>query len=330
MKKFSKAIGGIFAVSLVFFTTTYYIDYPSYSYEQTTLPSSFDEFYQAKLNTSQKIPTRPGNEEKLIRYSKGKTPIAILYIHGFGASRAEGELVTDRIANQFQANTYYLRLPGHGTSPEDHRDTGFQNYLKTAEDSLLMMDRLGDKTLVIGTSMGGLLTTYLAAKYPDKIAGIILVSPYYDFTDKSGNIYNFVWGKKFVNLVFGEIRKNTNRNPNDPSFAYWYKDQYYAAIQNLNDLKRTVANSETYEKVTVPVLMFYYYKSETEQDGSADVSKMLEAFQQFGRSAQPHPLNKKVAVENGAHVLFSQWIPSDKELVYKESVDFIQALLTQP
>ncbi len=324
MKKFGKVLGSILGVFVVVLGTTYYIDFPSYSYEQTSLPSSFDTYYKDKLQESKNKNARPANEEKLIRYSKDKTPIAILYIHGFGASRAEGEYVVDRIAEKLKANTYYLRLPGHGTNIEDQRDTGFENYLKTSEDTLLMMDRLGDKVIVIGTSMGGLITTYLASKYPEKITAIVLASPYYDFKDKTGNIYAFNWGKYVVDKAFGEMRKNKNQDPDDPSFKYWYRNQYYSAVQNLSNLKRVVANSDIYEKVTVPVLMFYYYKSETDQDSSADVSKMLEAFDEFGKSSQPNPLNKKVNVSEGAHVLLSEFVKTDKELILKETEDFIK------
>lgn len=324
--KAGKITGSIVAIIGIFFATTYYIDYPSYSYEKTALPDTFEEFHRNQLEISQEKGARPNNEEKLIRFSKEKTPLAILYIHGFGASRGEGEYVTDRLAKEFQANTYYVRLPGHGTNKEDHRDTKFNEYLKTAEDSFLMMDKLGDKVVVMGTSMGGLLTTYLASKYPDKIAGIILASPYYDYKDKTGNIYNFAWGNSFVNATMGEVRKNP-KDPKDPSFQYWYYEQYFEAVQNLNDLKRVISNNEVFDKVSVPVLMFYYYKSEEEQDTSADVSKMLEVFDRFGSASQPNPMNKKVRVEDGAHVLMSEWVDSDKELILKESKEFIRKLL---
>lgn len=326
MKKAAKIIGSVAVVLGIFFATSYYIDYPSYTYEKSNLPNTFEEYYQTMLKISKEKNVRPNNEERLVRYSNGKTPIAILYIHGFGASRGEGEYVTDIVAKEFKANTYYLRLPGHGTNKEDHRDTKFNEYLKVAEDALLMMDKLGEKIVVIGTSMGGLITTYLASKYPDRITGIVLVSPFYGFKDKTGNIYNFAWGKELVDLMIGEIRKS-NRPPDDPSFQYWYYEQYYAAIQNLNDLKRAVGTTEVYEKVTVPVLMFYYYKSEEEQDPSADVSKMLEVFDTFGKASSPHPLNKKVQVVNGAHVLFSEYVPSDKELLIKETTDFIKKII---
>jgi hypothetical protein len=72
--------------------------------------------------------------------------------------------------------------------------------------------------------------------------------------------------------------------------------------------------------------MLYYYKSETEQDQSADVSKMLEAYDQFGLATSPNPLNRKVQITEGAHVLLSKYVHSDKELIVKEIEDFINKI----
>ncbi len=153
--------------------------------------TTFDEFYKYKLAKSRELNVRPGNEEKLIRKSPGKTPIAILYIHGFGASRAEGEEVVDKIADTFSANTYYLRHPGHGTTPEDHRDRVYYDYLEEGRVALKMTRLLGDKVIVIGSSMGGLVATHLAAQYPEDVSGLVLASPFYDFEDKTSRILNF-------------------------------------------------------------------------------------------------------------------------------------------
>src|SRR5690606_3621994 len=94
----------------------------SYEYHSDLTESqkaSFDAYLQHRLEVGAEKGARPGNEERLIRYGD-KTPIAFLYIHGFGASRAEGEMVMDEIAARYKANTFYLRLPGHGTDMDDH------------------------------------------------------------------------------------------------------------------------------------------------------------------------------------------------------------------
>ncbi|AOP34872.1 hypothetical protein A0128_14060 [Leptospira tipperaryensis] len=324
--KWALGILGAFALFLV---VTFYAEIPKYEYKPTTLHSDFDSYYKEKLQISLSKKARPGNEEKLVRYSPGKTEIAILYIHGFGASRAEGEEVTDKLAKDLKANLYYLRLPGHGTNLEDHRDTGFDQILQDAETAFLESEKLGKKTVLIGTSMGGLISTYLAAKYPDRVHVLILASPFYDFTNPFGGLYQFSWGKEFGHLLLGKIRKSTEEQKRDPASAFWYRDQYLAAVQNVSDLREFVLNSDPFSKITSPVLMFYYFKNDQEQDKSASVKSMLNAFDKIQKNGKASSFNKAVRLEKGDHVLFSKYMVSDKETILKETEEFIRKVLPE-
>ncbi|MBM9502417.1 alpha/beta hydrolase [Leptospira sp. 201903071] len=324
--KWALGILGAFALFLV---VTFYAEIPKYEYKPTPLHSDFDTYYKENLQISLSKKTRPGNEEKLVRYSPGKTEVAILYIHGFGASRAEGEQVTDQLAKDLKANLYYVRLPGHGTNLEDHRDTSFDQIIQDAETAFLETEKLGKKTILIGTSMGGLISTYLAAKYPEKVHVLILASPFYDFTNPFGGLYQFSWGKEFAHLVLGKIRKSTEEQKKDPSSAFWYRDQYLAAVQNVSDMREFVLNTEPFSKITSPVLMFYYFKNDQEQDKSASVKSMLKAFDRIQKNGKANPLNKAVRLEVGDHVLFSKYTVSDKDTILKETKDFIGKVLPE-
>ncbi|TGL93532.1 alpha/beta fold hydrolase [Leptospira barantonii] len=315
---------GIVGTLALFLVVTFYAETPKYEYKPTPLHADFDSYYREKIEISKNKKARPNNEEKLVRYSPGKTEYAILYIHGFGASRAEGEEVTDKLAKDLKANLYYLRLPGHGTNLEDHRDSTFAEILQDSETALLESEKLGNKTILIGTSMGGLISTYLAAKYPDKVHALILASPFYDFTSALGGIYQFSWGKEFAHLVMGKIRKSTEEQKKEPAAAFWYRDQYLAAVQNLSDLREYVLGTDPFSKITSPVLMFYYFKNDKEQDASASVQSMLNAFKKVNENGKASPLNKAVRIELGNHVLFSKYMKSDKDLILKEEEEFIQ------
>ncbi|MGJ4752094.1 alpha/beta hydrolase [Leptospira kmetyi] len=319
--KWTLGIIGGFALFLV---VTFYAGTPKYEYKPTPLHADFDSYYRERIEISRNKKARPDNEERLVRYSPGKTEYSILYIHGFGASRAEGEEVTDKLAKDLKANLYYVRLPGHGTNLEDHRDTTFAEILQDSETALLESEKLGKKTILIGTSMGGLISTYLAAKYPDKVHALILASPFYDFTSPLGGIYQFSWGKEFAHLVMGKIRKSTEEQKKEPAAAFWYRDQYLAAVQNLSDLREYVLGTDPFSKITSPVLMFYYYKNEKEQDASASVQSMLNAFKKVNENGKASPFNKAVRIELGNHVLFSKYMKSDKDLILKEEEEFIQ------
>lgn len=300
---------------------------PVYQYETSLTEAerqSFDVYLENRLEEAARLNARPGNEERLIRYAE-KTPIAFMYVHGFGASRAEGELVMDEIASRLQANTYYLRLPGHGTDMEDHRSVVMSDYLDYAVDALIMMEKLGDKVIVVGTSMGGLISTYLAAHHPDRVDALVLASPFYEFNDRTGNVLGLPGGLSLAELVNGGEIRDSSRDPKNPRSVdgyekYWYTTQYMSALVPLYDLKAYISRSATFEAVRCPTLMLYYYKDEQNQDPTADVDAMLEGFAQF----DAHPLNRSVAIEDGAHVLLSKYVRTDKERVTAEILQFVE------
>jgi len=296
---------------------------PSYSYKNSKLPDKFNEFYENKLMISKKKKARLKNEELLVRYSKKKTDYAILYIHGFKASRKEGQHVTDRIGKKLNANTYYMRLPGHGTNIEEHRDAKFEEYIDDATDALFMMKKLGKKTIIVGTSTGGLIGTYLAAQYPKRVDGLILASPFYDFTSSMGRAmkhYPLLWLYSKVNPT------RTTPSEKKEASLYWYDTMYIMSGRPLVQLLKFIALDDVYEKVAVPTLMFYYYKDENHQDKTASVKVMLSAFSKFGKASKPHSLNKKVPIKNGRHVLMCHLYETEWNKLEKESVEFIRKI----
>ncbi|MCZ8344333.1 MAG: alpha/beta hydrolase [Leptospira sp.] len=323
MKLIFKWTAGLILILSSFLVSSYNYCVGDYNYDSSQKFDSFDSFYQYELEISKKENTRPENEELLVRYSDEKTPIAILYVHGFGASRKEGDEVTNKISEYFGANTYYVRLPGHGTNMEDHLNTDFTKYLQDVETSLIQVRSLGHKTVVIGTSMGGMISTYLAAKHPELVDCLILASPFYDFADPSAHLFRFHWGKSFINAVMGEIRIS-KKDPKDEAGKYWYMDQYYAAIQNILNLKRFIDRENPFPNVKAPVLLMYYYKSEREQDFTASVPAMLKAFEKIQSGNSPNPQNKLLQVEGGAHVLLSKYVKTDKPFIENAMINFIK------
>lgn len=299
-----------------------YQSHITYTYTPKKLPATFDEYYQMKLKESKEKGARPHNEEKLLKFAD-KTKIAMLYIHGYGASRGEGEYVIDTIAKKLKYNTYYLRLPGHGTNMDDHKNTEYYQILDTAIEAAHMTKLLGNKLVIIGTSMGGTITTYIAAEHPDIPDAVILVSPFYRFANPVGNALFFRPFFKTV-LLFTTYRERHDPydDPNDNWTMYWYGKNYWASLHSLLDLGEFIANDSTYKKVSCPVLLLYYYKDDKHKDGSADVNAMLKAYDTFN-NGKPHALSRKVVIENGDHVLLSKYVKSDWAKAEKAITDFL-------
>lgn len=97
----------------------------------------------------------------------------VILVHGFIAS-AQTNWVAPGIFNALAEDYRVIALDnrGHGESGKPH---GGENYgPKMAKDVINLMDHLGiDKAHVAGYSMGGFITTYLIANYPERLISAI-------------------------------------------------------------------------------------------------------------------------------------------------------------
>jgi carboxylesterase len=67
-------------------------------------------------------------------------------------------------------------LPGHGTQIEDMLDTTWADWSAAAEDAYTELAARSDGVVVVGLSMGGMLSVWLAEHHPE-IAAIAVVNP---------------------------------------------------------------------------------------------------------------------------------------------------------
>jgi pimeloyl-ACP methyl ester carboxylesterase len=300
---------------------------PRYTPHTAPLPDSFAAFLAQRLAVSAAFGVRPGSEERLVRHAPGRTREVVLYLHGFGASRGEGEWFADRVAAARGANLYYLRLPGHGTDADDHAAHDFGEYLDTAEEAFQMTSRLGDRVILVGTSTGGLLATWLAARHPDRVRAVILASPLYAFRDPMSVLITVPGGMTLIHALYGRTRDTRSADPEHRDLPGWERiwtlDQRYDALPHLDRLRRYAARPAFYDRVSAPTLLFYFYRDARHQDPTASVPAMRAAFARYGREAKRSPLDRMVAVADGAHVLLCGYVRTDKTLILRESLAFL-------
>lgn len=303
----------------------------SYNYAPEKNFNSFDEYYQYKLQTSLKAGVANFNTEKYTQYAE-QTPVAILYIHGFGASRAEGEEITDNLGKTYKYNTYYLRLPGHHEGADMHEQTTYDTYLQDCEQAFIMLKQKGKKILLVASSTGGLIATYLASKYADDVHAAILAAPLWDFGNKTVHLLAYPGMVTVLKLVYGEYRDVSWKN--DPekrkSQGYetrWMAKQKNAAVENLRLLRRFIVKPDTFQKVKAPVLTLYYFATAEKKDTVVDVDAILKYSAMLGASTPgTAQKNKLVPIADGNHILLSSFVRTDKEKIKKEITQFLKSL----
>jgi esterase/lipase len=126
---------------------------------------------------------RSGCEKKIVWYNgeRSQRDLAIVYLHGFSASRMETWPLCDRLAAAIGANLFYTRLSGHGQDGHALAGATVQDWLSDGMEAMAMGRRLGRKVILVGMSTGGTLATWLAAQPPlaPLIERLILLSPNY-------------------------------------------------------------------------------------------------------------------------------------------------------
>ena len=101
---------------------------------------------------------------------KGETESPIILIHGAGGTHLHWPYNLRRINNH---RVFAPDLPGHGKS----EGLGEQSVEKYADILSNWVEKLGIKKAVFaGHSMGGAIAQILALKYPEKVAGLVLLS----------------------------------------------------------------------------------------------------------------------------------------------------------
>lgn len=99
--------------------------------------------------------------------------IGCLCLHGFTGSPYEVEPLADYLKNKTEWKVSVPTLPGHGEQL-NLQGIQYEAWLEHAEAELMKLLQTCDQVYVIGFSMGGLIASYLAAKY--KVERLVLLS----------------------------------------------------------------------------------------------------------------------------------------------------------
>ncbi len=288
--------------------------------------SVLSELEQEIARTEEAVPNlKPDNEARIVwadTAKKEKTPYSIVYIHGFGASWAEGEPVHTTLAKRYGANLYLARLHDAGISdPDAYHDLTPELFLEGAKRALAIGKVLGNEVILIGNSAGGLLSVFLAATNPD-LKGLILYSPCLDIYNSSLKVATGPWGEKAVKAVVGERMLNEYTPERQ---KYWMSSYSSRGLVTLQRTMDAVAKPEIYKEIRMPVLVGYYYKDEELQDKTVSVKAIREMFPLLGT---PAGLKREVVFpESGHHVMTSYMTSADLEGVLRETEKFFEEIL---
>lgn len=188
--------------------------------------------------------------------SKARTPVSIVFIHGFSASKGEVRPVPDIAAKQLQANLFFTRLTGHGRSDGPMAEATVQSWFDDVQEAIAIGEKLGEKVVLVTVSTGGTLAS-VAATHPqlkERIDGIVFISPNFKVNNPMAWLLTVPFAETLVPMILGPDRGFTPKN--ELHAEYWTENYPSVAVLPMAAIVKQ-AQRGNYYSATTPALFIF-------------------------------------------------------------------------
>jgi len=268
----------------------------------------------------------PGTERSIAWASgtRHKTPLSVVYLHGYSATRQEVFPLAERVASALGANLFQTRLSGHGRDGAAMASGSVAAWQQDALEALHIGSMIGERVLLLSASTGGTLSTWLASQEQARSLGaMVMISPNFAARDRS--LYVLEWpllGPLLLHYL-GE-RYRSWQPINELHARYWTWSYPYAALPELVRLMKSV---EAIDKSTieVPTLMVY-----SPRDQVIDADAVVETFESWG-GAHKQLIAFELSTDPAQHVLAGDALsPETTEQMVELITAYVRALPRHP
>jgi len=225
-------------------------------------------YYKSLIELETELGVKKTNQSYFLQY-EDKPYTVVLAIHGYSATPIETYEVASVIHQQSNCDVFGLRLPGHGTSPENMADYTYEDWIKVVDDTYQELKKNYNRVILYGISMGAMLSLNEAAM--QKLDGIIcsgtmINSPTLGLKlfKLCGTILTFLL-EKFINKFYLGYAKGIAENRKH----IVYNKVPYSSINNLGKLINIV--KKKLMRVTCPILILHSKQDTVSHSSSASL-----------------------------------------------------------
>lgn len=260
------------------------------------------------------LPVVPGTEA--IELGDPDAPVHCLLVHGFAGSRKDFADLGERLADM-GCHVRLERLPGHGTTPEDMEVTTADELVDHVLHALRRAKAEHDQVILVGFSMGGAISTIVAAQEP--VDRLVLLAPCYEIQHQWYYFERPEWWAEKLQPVVRWVPKakgtvQVNRKEARPHL-FSYDRIATRSVLTLAELGRRASQPEVLSAIQTPVLMMH---SPTDFAAAQTASELL--FPSIGSGDKRYV---RVDDRNNHHLLWD-W---DREVVKAEIIAFLRPVL---
>ena len=227
----------------------------------TFTPRSIGDDIEAYLTASEEAVAgiRDGLRKEIVWADpahKSRTPIAIVCIHGFSASKGELRPLPDKVAAALGANLFFARLTGHAQDGPALARATVKDWINDFAEAVAIGSRLGERVVIMATSTGGALATIgaLDPALSRAITGLVLISPNYGVRGNGAWLLTQPWGGQLANLIIG---REYRFDPRSALHAKLWTTTYpTSALLPMAALSNAARRSPV-ESISIPALFVY-------------------------------------------------------------------------
>jgi len=289
-------------------------------WHEPEIGSDVDAYLAARESSVSDL--RPGAEKAVVwadPEARVRTPIALVYLHGYSADRHEVDPLVKRVAEALGANVFYTRLTGHGRDGSAMADATVEAWMDDVAEAVAVGAALGERVVLVGTSTGGTLAIWAAAR-PEaagRVAAIAVISPNFHPRDRSSRILLWPWGAQLAALVIGGERCFEPENAEQA--LHWTTCYPTSALLPMMALVEHV-RTMSLDGVTIPVLVAY-----SRDDAVVDSEETRLAFERLG-SSRKQLLEISGSGDPADHVLAGDIMsPATTDEIARSILEFLRA-----
>ena len=268
-----------------------------------------------------------GTQKEIVWRDRGtpaRTRYAVVYVHGFSASRREIDPFPRLVADALGANAFYTRLSGHGSGdPDAMGRIQPSDWYQDALEAIAVGRTVAERIVLVATSTGVTLSTVLVERFPQDIHALIALSPNYGPANRAAWVTAGPWGVQLARLLPGDHL--SWESSSELHERYWTTRYPSTAIPLMMSLV-AYGRRINHRALRVPLIQF-----SAPGDQVIDYRRSIRVFERWGAAATPQPLKKLVLVHDSSepeqHVITGEIrSPENTGRLAAQAVEFLRKL----
>lgn len=263
---------------------------------------------------------RPGLGKQIVwadPVARRRTPLAIVYVHGFSASPGEIRPLPDRVAQSLGANLFFTRLAGHGRSGDAMAEASVQAWIDDLAEAVAIGRRLGRRVVLMGTSTGATLIAWGATRpeLMQDVAAIVTFSGNFSVQAAGADLLTAPWGLQLAEALTG--REHSFAPENEAHARLWTTRYPTSALLPMAALV-ALARTAPVERATVPALFVYSHLDRVIRPG-----RLLDVANRWGGAKEVFDVGETGDPNN--HVIAGDALsPQTTDALADRTADFIR------